>query len=306
MEGLADRIHDEISSLKLDHIPFVVKDQSRDGQSFFDVGLRATTTITNDKVLSEGEQRALALACFLGELALDDAKHGLIIDDPVSSLDHIRIRRVAERLVAEASQGRQLVIFTHNLLFFNEVVEAAARANPQVPLAKRFISKSETEGFGIISDTDEPWIAQAVIKRIESLKTRLRTFEGATAFDTDEWRRMAKDFYTDLRETWERLVEEILLSKVVERLNSDVRTQSLKGVVIEDDDHRTVYWAMKAVSERSGHDMAVARAIPTPTPADMKADLDRISEYREAVQRRRKETVRRRESLEQPPVAEAV
>ena len=306
MKGLEERIHDEISRLELNHIPFVVKDQSRDGQSFFDVGLKAARTVTNDKVLSEGEQRALALACFLGELALDDAKHGLVIDDPVSSLDHIRMRRAAERLVAEAGEGRQLIIFTHNLLFFNEMVEAAARANPPVPLARRFIRKSETEGFGLISDTDEPWIAQSVTKRIEGLRARLQALQGVTDFDTDEWRRTAKDFYTDLRETWERLVEEILLSKVVERLNSDVRTQSLKGVIIDDDDHRTVYWAMKAVSERSGHDMAVARAVPTPTPADMKADLDRISEYREAIQRRRKETVRRREGLEQPPVAEAV
>lgn len=237
---------------------------------------------------------------------MDDAKHGLIIDDPVSSLDHIRIRRVAERLVAEAGEGRQIIVFTHNLLFFNEMVEAAARANPQVPLAKRFIRKSETEGFGLISDTEEPWIAQAVTKRIENLRKRLRALEGAAAFDTDEWRRTAKDFYTDLRETWERLVEEILLSKVVERLNSDVRTQSLKGVIIEDDDYRTVYWAMKAVSERSGHDMAIGRAVPTPTPADMKVDLDRVSEYCEAIQKRRKETAKRRLRFEQPPVAEAV
>jgi hypothetical protein len=39
-------------------------------------------------------------------------------------------------------------------------------------------------------------------------------------------------FYTDLRETWERLVEEVLLGKVVEQFNRDVKTQSLKGVVV--------------------------------------------------------------------------
>ena len=100
---------------------------------------------------------------------------------------------------------------------------------------------------------------EPVTKRIATLRDRLKTFDGITDFTTDDWRRKSKDFYTDLRETWERLVEELLLGKVVERFNSDVRTQSLKGVVIEDDDHKKVYWAMKRVSERSGHDMAVGR-----------------------------------------------
>ncbi|TIU25219.1 MAG: hypothetical protein E5W34_05430, partial [Mesorhizobium sp.] len=107
----------------------------------------------------------------------------------------------------------------------------------------------------------------------------LKSFDGATDFTTDAWRRSAKDFYSDLRETWERLVEEILLGKVVERFNSDVKTQSLKGVVVEDEDHKRIYWAMKRVSERSGHDMASAKAIPVPTPNDMKSDLDGIDQY---------------------------
>ena len=69
----------------------------------------------------------------------------------------------------------------------------------------------------------------------------------------------SRTFCTDLRETWERLVEEVLLGKVVERFNSDVKTQSLKGVVVDDDDYVKIYWAMKRASERSGHDMASAR-----------------------------------------------
>jgi hypothetical protein len=76
-----------------------------------------------------------------------------------------------------------------------------------------------------------------------------RQIEALTDFETDEYRGLAKDFYTDLRETWERLVEEVLLGKVVERFNTDIRTQSLKGVVVDDDDYKTIYWAMKHVSE---------------------------------------------------------
>jgi hypothetical protein len=52
--------------------------------------------------------------------------------------------------VAEAAKGKQIIVFTHNLLFYNEVAEAAAQAAPQIPIAKRIITKSATAGFGLI------------------------------------------------------------------------------------------------------------------------------------------------------------
>jgi hypothetical protein len=82
-----------------------------------------------------------------------------------------------------------------------------------------------------------------------------------------------------------------------------VKIQSLKGVVIEDDDHKQVYWAMKRISERSGHDMAVGKAIPTPTTADMKTDLDLIDNYSRLVHKRKNETTKRRKAMEQQPAA---
>ena len=306
MQDLETRIIAEIESLALTHIPFAVNDRSKDGQSYFEVGLKAPQAIANNRVLSEGEQRALALACFLAEVGGDTSRQGMIIDDPVSSLDHVRIRRVAARLVKEAANGRQVIIFTHNLVFFNEVVDAAAQATPPVPLVKNYINKSEAAGFGLISETDEPWINQAVTKRIENLRKRLKSFESIGDFTTEELRRTAKDYYTDLRETWERFVEEVLLGKVVERFTSDVKTQSLRGVVIDDEDHKQVFWAMKRISERSGHDMAAGKAIPVPTPTDMKSDLDLIDAYRAETNKRKKAVEKRRADLEQPPKATIV
>lgn len=300
---LEKRIMTEIETLDLTHLPLRVSDRSSGGQSYFEVALKTPIGVANDKVLSEGEQRALALACFLGELGADTFKHGLVIDDPVSSLDHKRIRRVAQRIVAEAAKGKQIIVFTHNLLFYNEVAEAAAQAAPQIPIAKRIITKSAAAGFGLISETDEPWIAQKVNERITRLRGSLSKFEGVVDFETDEYRSLAKDFYTDLRETWERLVEEILLGKVVERFNSDVKTQSLKGVVVDDDDYKKVYWEMKRVSERSGHDMAAGRNIPVPKPDEMKTDLKTIDEYRIAINKRRDATAIQRKAFEEAPKA---
>ncbi len=298
--GLGTRIAEEIAALDLDYMPFEMTDRSRDGNSLFEVKVKAAVGgPSNDEVLSEGEQRALALACFLADVGADKANHGLVFDDPVSSLDHLRIRRVAGRLVTEAAKGKQIVVFTHNLLFYNEMLTHAAAAS--VPTARRVVTKTHANGFGLISEEAEPWTAQKVAARVEGLRLKLKAVEGVTDRDTDAYRDAAKDFYTALRETWERLVEELLLGKVVERYSSGVQTQSLRGVIVEPEDHKTVFFAMKRVSEFSGHDQAAGKQVPPPKPDEMKVDLDAIDAYRQLVVKRRDKIVAERRKLEEPP-----
>src|SRR5208282_968117 len=78
-----------------------------------------------EKILSEGEQRAVALADFLTEIALNPANAGIVLDDPVTSQDHQRKERVARRLVGEA-KIRQVIVFTHDLVFLTLIAGAAA------------------------------------------------------------------------------------------------------------------------------------------------------------------------------------
>jgi hypothetical protein len=74
-----------------------------------------------EKILSEGEQRAVALADFLTEVALNPVSAAIILDDPVTSQDHQRKRLIAKRLFEESRQ-RQVVVFTHDLPFLNELM----------------------------------------------------------------------------------------------------------------------------------------------------------------------------------------
>jgi len=68
------------------------------------------------KVLSEGEQKVLALADFLAEARLAGITAPVIFDDPVSSLDHRRINEVAQR-IARLADNIQVIVFTHDILF---------------------------------------------------------------------------------------------------------------------------------------------------------------------------------------------
>lgn len=305
-DGLQARIQREIDRFGLAHIPFVVKDSSEGGQSLFAVGLHGVGRVATSDVLSEGEQRALALACFLAELAEDGPNYGIIVDDPVSSLDHLRVRRVAERLVEEAAKGRQVIVFTHNLVFFNEMISEAARAG-SIPLAKVVVRKTELEGHGVVAEDSDPWIARPLTSRIEVLRATAKALGSSVSdFEGDEYRRLAKDFYSDLRESWERAVEEIVLYKTVERFVPDVMTKRLVRVVVEDDDYKTIFFAMKRASERSGHDMPAARALPVPKPDEMLADVEALDQFRQAYNQRAKDAEKRRTALEQPPKAELV
>lgn len=298
-EELERRIAEEITALDLTHLPFRVSDSSSGGKSLFSVGLHGAGAVKNNQVLSEGEQRALALACFLAEIGGDDARYGIIVDDPVSSLDHLRIRKVAHRLVAEAKKGRQVIIFTHNLVFFNEVVSEAARAGDAAPLIKSIVAKTQSEGFGVIRENCEPWVAD-LNARIETLRARAKELKRVTDFDTDQYRRQTKDYYSDLRESWERAVEEVVFAKTVVRFVPDVMTGRLKEVTVTDDDYRTIFFAMKRASERSGHDMSAGRDIPQPSPDEMEADLKVLDDFRIELGKRRKATSATRSALENP------
>jgi energy-coupling factor transporter ATP-binding protein EcfA2 len=293
------RIQSEIEVLDLQHIPFQLQETSSGGQNLFSIGLKGVKHVKNNQILSEGEQRALALACFLAEIGDDREKYGMIIDDPVSSLDHIRMRRVARRLVAEAAKGRQVIIFTHNIVFFNEIVSEAARVGERAPLVKTVIRKTDAAGFGVIEEDREPWIADLNV-RIADLRQRAKANVALTEYDTDSYRRLVKDFYSDLRETWERAVEELVLNKTVVRFVPDVMTQRLKEVGVDDNDYKTIFHAMKQVSERSGHDMSYGRDIPSPRPNDMADDFELLEDFCVSYKAKKKLLAATREKLEGP------
>jgi hypothetical protein len=299
---LRSRIERELASLGLQHVPLRFTEQSASGKSFFEMALDSAGRAKKSMVLSEGEQRALAIACFLADAHVSKSKGAIIVDDPVTSLDHQRIRRVANRFVEEAARGRQVIIFTHNLLFYQELLRACADRNPQVPALPCLIQQSK-DGFGLVSVDDQPWMAKKVKERERVLDAQLKAIPNDLAPDSEELRLLAKQFYTDLRETWERAVEEVVLGGVVERFGTDVKTQSLKLVDIADTDYRTIFFAMKRASERSGHDQAAAKQIDPPDKKQMEADLMELRGFITVHRKKAQSASERRKEMEQPPKA---
>jgi energy-coupling factor transporter ATP-binding protein EcfA2 len=298
------RILSEIHQLELDYLPFKVNDRSDHGASYVGVGLEAAVKVRNKEILSDGEFRALAIGCFLAEVNGIANHSGIIIDDPVSSLDCQRTRHVARRLVVEARNGRQVIIFTHDLVFYHELRFAAAEEN--VPIICHWIRRTPELGFGTVFNNEEPWQAKKVKERLGELERKLAALRKVPQSSGDAYRDKVKDFYSDLRETWERLVEELLLNDVVGRFQRDVATLSLKGVLVSDEDYRHVFFGMKRASEYSGHDKPLAAGTLLPGHDEIAADLEKIRTYASELRNRKNKLEDERKKLERAPVGKTV
>lgn len=291
------RIHEEVKALKLDYLPIKVDAKTDRGVSLMGVALEKKAQARTSHILSEGEFRGLALAGFFAEIGGIPGNDGIIVDDPVSSLDHMHIRQVAERLVLEAMTRPQVVVFTHDLAFYYDIYQSASEQN--VPFLGHWVSRSG-QGTGIVAVDDSPWEIKSVKERLAHLDNQLKALPKETEVPPDLYRESVRSFYSNLRETWERLVEERLLNKVVGRFQTGVGTQALREVEVGDNDHKVVFHAMRRVSEFSGHDRAVGRQTSLPTRDAMKTEIDNLRSYFKELSSRSDTVRKRRAELEGP------
>lgn len=286
--SLKTQLTEELDILKLSHIPIDLSDRSEGPDSVIQVGLTAHQRVTNNSdVLSEGEQRALALSCFLAELIEVGAEHGIIIDDPVSSMDHSRMEAVAKRLAAEASAGRQVIIFTHNIMFHYMMENEARRAS--IPCHTEWMSGHGGTKFGIIDDSGKPNQVKRVKARIgelNELKAKLLR-DGYDPTD-QKFRDPLTSIYTQMRETWERIVEETLFNETIQRFRPEVMTLRLRLACYDPaDDYPAIYEGMKRCSHYSGHDRAADLPQDLPLKEDIDADLQALVNFHTKVSARK-------------------
>jgi energy-coupling factor transporter ATP-binding protein EcfA2 len=238
------------------------------------------------KVVSEGEQRCLSIASFFAELSTAEDTSGIVFDDPVSSLDYKWREGVAHRLV-EAAKSRQVIVFTHDVVFLLWLKQFAAEQ--QVEQLDQHV-RQIASGAGVCAE-ELPWVALPVKRKIGYLKNewqnadRLFRDGHQAAYEKD-----ARYLYGMLREAWERALEEVLLCKVVERYRPGVQTQQITKIAdITEEDCRVLDAAMTKCSRwLAGHDQAAAARAPVPEPDVLKADIEALESWIDVINRRRR------------------
>ncbi|WP_040842993.1 AAA family ATPase [Nitrospirillum viridazoti] len=298
--ALQAKLTEELQALRLSSIPINLGFKVAKAKSRHQVQLDGLVAAARVKeVVSEGEYRALALACFLAQVRQQSDTAGIIVDDPVSSLDHDRRELVAERLVREA-KNRQVIVFTHDLVFFFMLREAAAQF--QTPFEGRSLYRG-AEGFGTV-DLLEPWKAKSLGQRLDTLeKVEIKKLEELRDKGAAEYEAYVRSFCDRLRESWERLIEEGVFNETVVRFNPAVKTLRLDEVDVSDEVADHVYWGMTKISNWTAHDPANAKGLVMPTPEELKKHIADIRECETKIKASRKAASARRKQRREPPKA---
>ncbi len=237
-------------------------------------------------VLSEGEQTCVAMAIFLAELATAPHKSALVFDDPVSSLDHKWRSIIADRLVEEA-KTRQVIVFTHDLVFINDI--QGSSANSGVEFSSRHLSRTP-KIVGIVNDS-LPWDGMGIKARIDDLGKRARELgREHNNLTQEEYDFRASEFFNHMRASWERALEEVGLSHVVMRYRDYINTNHINNISalnLEACQDWRRDWS-HCCNYISGHDPSSARNRPLPEPDELVQEVVKLQNWVNKIKENRK------------------
>lgn len=241
-------------------------------------------------ILSEGEQRAIALASFLAEIGIEPGHSGIVFDDPVSSLDHVRREQIASRLALEA-KFRQVIVFTHDLAFAWSLREFAERHGAKH--AERHVFAAG-DSKGHCADA-LPFEAKKLEARVNELRAQAARAKKVLEQDQDyaAYNDIVRNGYRRMRDTWELLVEDLLFAGTVKRFRRSVETRKLRYVVVEDADVKAVYEGMTRCSNFTHEGGAEAPPV-LPQPDEFIADVESLGAAVGAIKAREKAIEQRR------------
>lgn len=172
------------------------------------------------KVLSEGEQKVLALADFLAEARLAGITAPVIFDDPVSSLDHRRINEVAQR-IARLADENQVIVFTHDILFATKLLSLFEKSKRCV-----YFQITDENGKGQVTRASGPRTdsLSAIKKRITDAIQAAKSQEGEVR-DA-----LVRSGYSHVRAWCEVFTEDDLLKGVTKRYRANVQMTTLPSI----------------------------------------------------------------------------
>jgi DNA repair ATPase RecN len=285
-ERLKQGFKEELQNLEFNHVEVELKEVGgAEGVFYHKLILTRNPGIEVPKVVSEGEQRCISIAAFFAELSTADDPSAIVFDDPVSSLDFEWRNAVARRLVQE-SKRRQVIVFTHDVVFLLALKQFAAQSGIE-PLDQHV--RRQSKGAGVCAE-ELPWVAMPVKGKIGYLKNRWQGAEKLSRNGNEEaYEHEAKYIYGLLREAWERALEEVLLGGVVERYRPSIETKRLAPLAdITEEDCKTVEAAMtKCSAWLPGHDQAAAARAPVPGAVELKNDIEALEGWVRGIRGRR-------------------
>lgn len=269
-EELEAELRRQLKALKFIQIEVVsCRSKTERGKPQVKLKLKTTHDASLRQVLCDGEQGRLALAMFLAEAVVANDGHPIVLDDPVSSIDHDGRRHIARTLV-ELAKRRQVIIFTHDMVFIGDLQRRAHVE--KLPVREQAVYRIGRVTGHVAEEL--PWAGQSVEKRIGTLKSRLHKLDALDRRGDDPvgYREQGEQFCNYLRQAFERAVEDKLLGAVITRRDPGVHISQLDRVVCTE---QTATLANRGLDESSPwmHDRSRAENDPPPTVDELREGL---------------------------------
>lgn len=232
---------------------------------------------TPEKVLSEGEKRAVALADFITEIKLSNPNGAIILDDPVTSLD-IEWKELIASLLIENGKDRQVVVFTHDLPFLYFLKKHAELLG--VGILNHWIKRGdEDDQPGYVFLDNSP----ALEKDYKSVKKAEEWYKRAKDLSAKDQEDALKQGFGALRTCYESFVMFDLFGGVVLRFEERLSLDRLKDVVFSDsilEEIMVRYGSLSRYIEGHSHSDALYGAVK-PTPKLLREEIDTFNSLRQ-------------------------
>lgn len=258
----------------------VIDTRSSDAQSNRQLFLKGKDP---SAILSEGEQKVIALADFIAETSITTINKGIILDDPVNSLDEERKSVISERLVS-ISENKQVIIFTHDLVFASSLINYAT-------------DKSLLHDCHWIENRNgkpgQVWLRNAptyekVYRNAEPVK---KFYADANKDECAPQQRefLLKSGFTALRTCYEVLVVNDLFKNVVQRYNERVSVDSLSSVYFDETlINELLDNFAQCCRYMEGHTHSDKYAYKKPEPSNLNEEIQRYEAIRSKIRKFKK------------------
>lgn len=234
--GFVGRFNNELARLGGQSIPVRLTSKAEGkGVVRFSIGLEgATGKVPSQTVLSEGEQRVVALAAFLADVTGTDRSLPVIFDDPISSLDQRYEEAVAARLV-DLAKDRQVIVFTHRLSMGVLIDNAAGKPDSPGSVSVTVVA-IDRRGADVGVPATIKVFTQAPKKGFNDLEGKVRS--ALKVVDHDQQQDLLKSACSNFRILLERAVEDHLCANVVMRYRRQIVTKDklLRLTVVSPED----------------------------------------------------------------------
>ena len=271
------RFNKELTNLGASHISVeLFKLRTSKGKALHKLRLKGSSHNTVGDVLSEGENRIVALSAFLADVTGKEYSGPFVFDDPISSLDQDFEEAVVKRLV-ELSHERQVIVFTHRLSMLGLIQDYAKEENIKpvnVCVRKETWGAGEPGGIPLHAKKPESSLNTLLNERIPQARKVLNE-KGQETYEPT-----AKSVCSDFRIIIENVIERLLLADVVHRYRRAINTQGKidKLAKIKDSDCEFLDNLMTEYS-RYEHSQSLEAPVSLPSPEKMEQDFNALKDW---------------------------